>query len=209
MGSRIIIADDHPLLRAALRQTLADHAIDEAGGFDELLGLLDDDRDCDLVLLDLAMPGPGGLTGLLRLRTEYAEVPVLVVSAEENGGVIRRALELGASGYLVKSASPAEIREAVAAVLRGEVYLPGGIDLPGAQEAEPLRRLASLTPQQVRVLLMLGDGLMNKQIAHALSISEATVKVHVSSILQKLGVDSRTQAVIALARLRDGAGGAA
>jgi DNA-binding NarL/FixJ family response regulator len=206
---RIVIVDDHPLFRAALRQTLASGdpsiLVEEAGDLTELNAALEADRDCDLVLLDLNMPGVRGFSGLLLLRAQYPDVPVVIISAVEDGGVIRRAFELGASGYLQKSVGPPEIRRAIETVLSGEVFVPEAIDLTSDDEQSGLmRRLATLTPQQVRVLMMLSDGLMNKQIAYELSISEATVKAHVSAILQKLDVDSRTQAVIAAARIEEG-----
>lgn len=206
---RIIIVDDHPLFRSALRQTLAGGdpsiSVEEAGDLSELTSALEADRDCDLVLLDLNMPGVRGFSGLLLLRAQYPDVPVAIISAVEDGAVMRRAFELGASGYLHKSVGPAEIRRAIETVLSGEVFVPEGIDIASDDDHSALmRRLGTLTPQQVRVLMMLSDGLMNKQIAYELSISEATVKAHVSAILQKLDVDSRTQAVIAAARIEEG-----
>ncbi len=206
---RIIIVDDHPLFRAALRQTLAGGdpsiTVEEAGDLAGLNAALEADRDCDLVLLDLNMPGVRGFSGLLLLRAQYPDVPVAIISAVEDGSVIRRAFELGASGYLHKSVGPPEIRRAIETVLSGEVFVPEGIDIASDDDHSALmRRLSTLTPQQVRVLMMLSDGLMNKQIAYELSISEATVKAHVSAILQKLDVDSRTQAVIAAARIEEG-----
>lgn len=206
---RIIIVDDHPLFRAALRQTLAGGdpsiTVEEAGDLAGLNAALEADRDCDLVLLDLNMPGVRGFSGLLLLRAQYPDVPVAIISAVEDGAVIRRAFELGASGYLHKSVGPPEIRRAIETVLSGEVFVPEGIDIASDDDHSALmRRLSTLTPQQVRVLMMLSDGLMNKQIAYELSISEATVKAHVSAILQKLDVDSRTQAVIAAARIEEG-----
>ena len=206
---RIIIVDDHPLFRAALRQTLAggDPSIfvEEAGDLAALSTALEADRDCDLVLLDLNMPGARGFSGLLLLRAQYPEIPVMIISAVDDGLVIRRAFELGASGYLHKSIGPTDIRRAIETVLSGEVYVPEGMELPAEDnQSDLMQRLATLTPQQVRVLMMLSDGLMNKQIAYELSISEATVKAHVSAILQKLDVDSRTQAVIAAARIEEG-----
>jgi DNA-binding NarL/FixJ family response regulator len=203
--SRIIIVDDHPLFRAALRQTLSGAQVEEAGNLTALNAALEKDRDCDLVLLDLNMPGAHGLSGLLLLRAQYPEVPVMIISAVEDHKVIRHAFELGAAGYLPKSVGPSDIRAAIDTVLRGEIFVPAGVDLRGDDEQTGLvRRLATLTPQQIRVLMMLSDGLMNKQIAYELSISEATVKAHVSSILQKLDVDSRTQAVIAASRIEQG-----
>jgi DNA-binding NarL/FixJ family response regulator len=206
---RLIIVDDHPLFRAALRQTLAggDPSIDveEAGDLSGLSAALEADRDCDLVLLDLNMPGGHGISGLLLLRAQYPEVPVMIISAVEDHKVIRRTFELGAAGYLPKSVGPADIRKAIDTVLNGELSVPEGINLSGDDEQSAfVRRLATLTPQQIRVLMMLSDGLMNKQIAYELSISEATVKAHVSSILQKLDVDSRTQAVIAASKIEQG-----
>ena len=206
---RIIIVDDHPLFRVALRQTLAagdpSIVVEEAGDLAGLNAALEADRDCDLVLLDLNMPGARGFSGLLLLRAQYPDVPVMIVSAVEDATVVRRAFELGASGYLSKSVGPAEIRRAIETVLAGDVFVPEGATLAAADDQSALlRRLASLTPQQVRVLMMLKDGLMNKQIAYELTISEATVKAHVSAILQKLDVDSRTQAVIAAARIEEG-----
>ncbi len=209
MSRRIIIVDDHPLFRAALRQTLASEAgdvtVDEAGDLVALSAALEADRDCDLVLLDLNVPGAHGFSGLLLLRAQYPEVPVMIISAIEDHKVIRRTFELGAAGYLPKSVGPADIRTAIDTVLEGEIFVPDGVSLAGDDEQSALiRRLSTLTPQQIRVLMMLSDGLMNKQIAYELSISEATVKAHVSSILQKLDVDSRTQAVIAASRIEQG-----
>src|SRR3954469_12475600 len=177
--SRIIIVDDHPLFRAALRQTLSgvDGAmrVEEAGDLKAVTAALEADRDCDLVLLDLNMPGAHGLSGLLLLRAQYPEIPVMVISAIEDPKIIRRTFELGAAGYLPKSAGPAEIRSAIDTVLKGEVVVPEGISLNADDEQTAFaRRLATLTPQQIRVLMMLSDGLMNKQIAYELSISEAT-----------------------------------
>jgi len=206
---RIIIVDDHPLFRAALRHTLAGGdpsiVIEEAGDLAAVNKALDADRDCDLVLLDLNMPGVRGFSGLLLLRAQYPDVPVMIVSAVEDASVIRRAFELGAAGYLHKSVGTHEIRRAIETVLAGEIFVPEGIDL-SIEDANSalMQRLATLTPQQVRVLMMLSDGLMNKQIAYELSISEATVKAHVSAILQKLDVNSRTQAVIAASRIEEG-----
>jgi DNA-binding NarL/FixJ family response regulator len=202
-GGHLLIVDDHPLFRSALRQVLEpDASIRELNDLEALKATLKEERDWDLVLLDLNLPGSSSLSGLLLLRAEYPELPVMIISGLEDPGVIQRAMELGASGYLVKSSTPAEIRAAVETVLAGRLYLPKGFGLSDYLDgASRSQRFASLTPQQVRVLAMMSEGLMNKQIAHALSIAEATVKAHVSSILQKLGVDSRTQAVMALQRL--------
>jgi DNA-binding NarL/FixJ family response regulator len=207
-GYRVIIVDDHPLFRDALKQTLTSAfpgiVIAEAGTLEAVSDTLASDRDFDLVLLDLKMPGVQGFSGLVFLRAQYPAVPVVVISASEEPHIIRRALDLGASGYIPKSASAETMRRALAVLLGGGIWTPeiAAVETSPDSEADRLaRRLATLTPQQVRVLMMLREGLLNKQIAHQLGVSEATIKAHVSAILQKLDVDSRTQAVIAASRI--------
>lgn len=208
---KLVVIDDHPLFRGALKQALGgvDNAILvlEAGTLDEATALLAADHEIDLVLLDLTMPGAQGLSGLLYLRAQHPEIPVIIVSASEDHRTIRRAIELGASGYVPKSQPVENIRSAVTAVLAGEVWTPADVNLGPQDDAETtdlLKRLSALTPQQVKVLTMLGEGLLNKQIAFRLGVSEATIKAHVSAILQKLNVDSRTQAVIAINKIDAG-----
>lgn len=207
-GYKFVIADDHPLFRGALKQALSVMAettdIIEAGDFDGAKAALSQNEDVDLVLLDLSMPGVSGLSGLVSLRGIHSDVPIVVVSARDDPETIRRALELGASGFISKSASMEDIRSAVSTVLDGGVTAPSGLDLGVERDPEIsdlIRRLQMLTPQQTRVLGMLAEGLLNKQIAYELGVSEATIKAHVSAILQKLGVDSRTQAVILLSKI--------
>ncbi|MDX3926479.1 MAG: response regulator transcription factor [Shinella sp.] len=204
----IIIADDHPLFRGALRQALVgmegDPIVVEAGDFDAARAAAAENADADLMLLDLAMPGVSGLSGLIALRAEFQSLPVVVVSASDDAATIRRALDLGASGFISKSAAIEEIREGIATVLQGGVCTPANYVEGGEQDAEVadlIHRLHTLTPQQSRVLSMLAEGLLNKQIAYELGVSEATIKAHVSAILLKLDVDSRTQAVIQLAKI--------
>ncbi|MGE0502128.1 MAG: response regulator [Rhizobiaceae bacterium] len=204
---KLVIADDHPLFRGALTQALSGVAsntsIVEAGNFQATKDAVASGDDIDLVLLDLAMPGTSGLSGLISLRGISA-VPVVIVSAHDDPQTIRRALELGASGFISKSASIEEIRQAVETVLAGGIAAPSGVDLGDERDPEVsdlIQRLQTLTPQQSRVLGMLAEGLLNKQIAYVLGVSEATIKAHVSAVLQKLGVDSRTQAVILLAKI--------
>jgi DNA-binding NarL/FixJ family response regulator len=207
-GYKFVIADDHPLFRGALKQALSGldnvSIILEAGDFEAAKSLVKDHDDLDLVLLDLSMPGVSGLSGLISLRGIHPSAPMVVVSAHDDPQTIRRALDLGASGFISKSASMEDIRAAISAVLAGDVAVPAGIDLGVEHDAEIsaiIRRMQSLTPQQTRVLSMLAEGLLNKQIAYELGVSEATIKAHVSAILQKLDVDSRTQAVIMLNKM--------
>ena len=207
-GYKFVIADDHPLFRGALKQALAGLSnvatILEAGDFDSAKAIVAGNDDIDLVLLDLTMPGAAGLSGLISLRGINAAVPLVVVSAHDDPETIRRSLELGASGFISKSASMEDIRGAVETVLKGGVTAPEGIDLGVERDPEIsdlIKRLQSLTPQQTRVLGMLAEGLLNKQIAYELGVSEATIKAHVSAVLHKLAVDSRTQAVILLSRI--------
>jgi DNA-binding NarL/FixJ family response regulator len=209
LSYRLLIADDHPLFRTALREAMTDTGakIAEAGSFDEASRALEADSRFDLVLLDLNMPGVSGFSGLMYLRAQYPAVPVVVVSANEDPSVIRRCMDFGASGFIPKTLDVETMRGAVRAVLAGDSWTPPDVDLAGAvddQSAKLAARLGTLTPQQVRVLMMLSQGLLNKQIAYELGVSEATVKAHVSAILSKLGVESRTQAVIAASKIEVG-----
>ena len=204
---KFIIVDDHPLFRGALSQALQasfeNAHVQEAGSLDELTDRLAAGGEIDLILLDLTMPGVHGVSGLLYLRAQHPEVPVAIVSASDDPGTIRHCLDCGASGFIPKSQPVERIREAIRRIMDGEIWLPADVDLsqPVGESTELVARLSTLTPQQVRVLMMLGEGLLNKQIAFKLNVSEATVKAHVSAILQKLGVDSRTQAVIAIKKI--------
>jgi DNA-binding NarL/FixJ family response regulator len=209
--NRILIADDHPLVRGALREAVKGlvpgAGIVEAGDFDAITDALGKGHDLDLILLDLTMPGVQGFSGLMYLRAQHPGIPVVVVSGNEDRGVIRRCIEFGASGFIPKSVDVETMRGAIRAVLDGGTWTPADVDLSAPVDRDTndlVKRLSSLTPQQVRVLMMLSGGLLNKQIAYELGVSEATVKAHVSAILQKLGVESRTQAVIAASKIAAG-----
>lgn len=191
-----LVADDHPMVRDALAsglaQAFAGARVVVAGSRQQAEAELEKQPDIDALLLDLDMPGMDGLTGLAVLRSEHPTVPIIVVSAAREAGVARRAYDLGASAYIDKSASLDQIAATVRAVLDGEVLAP-----PEAGPADSFaQRAAQLTPQQWRVLALMVQGDQNKQIAYKLSVGEATVKAHVTVILRKLGVRSRTQAVI-------------
>lgn len=202
----ILIADDHPLFRSALRQALssgleATVQLTEAGSIVELQSLLETRKDWDLVLLDLNMPGAYGFSGLVLLRGQYPHIPVVVISAQEEAAVYKRAKDFGASGFIPKSSTLEGIQQAVQEVLDGGVSWPPAVDDAGPisdEEKNISAQLASLTPQQFKVLTMVCDGLLNKQIAYELSVSEATVKAHVTAIFRKLNVRTRTQAALAL-----------
>lgn len=204
----IIIADDHPLFRGALRQAIGGmegaHVITEAGDFTAAHDAASNNPGADLLLLDLAMPGASGFSGLMALRAEFPNLPVVVVSASDDSATVHRALQLGASGFISKSSGIDDIRVSIKSVLEGDIATPSTYHGTGDSDAEStdlINRLRTLTPQQSRVLGMLAEGLLNKQIAYELGVSEATIKAHVSAILLKLNVDSRTQAVIQLAKI--------
>lgn len=203
----VVIADDHPLFRTALREAvkpvLPNARILEADSFPALQAALTSTGTPDLVLLDLNMPGVRGFSSLLFLRSEFPQVKVIVVSGYEEPALIQRVLHFGASGFIPKTASLETMGSAVRTVLNGDTWTPPEVpkadDKP--EEEERARRVASLSPQQLRVLLMLADGRLNKQIAHELQITEATVKAHMTVILRKLGLVRRTQAAVLAQRL--------
>ncbi len=209
MTQHIIIADDHPLFRAALRQAVKqavpEAEVAEVESIKALQAEVDQKPEADLVLLDLNMPGAHGFSGLVFMRGQYPGLPVVVVSGSEELPVMRRSIDYGASGFIPKSAPLPEITEAIRAVLEGDMWLPKGVSekLERMQEdsTDFSERLASLTPQQFRVLGMLAEGLLNKQIAYDLDVSEATIKAHITAVFRKLGVRNRTQAVIAIQQM--------
>ncbi|MBZ0086778.1 MAG: response regulator transcription factor [Thermomonas sp.] len=207
----LLIADDHPLFRAALKQAardaLGEVELFEGDSLDAVLALLDAQPQVDLVLLDLHMPGNHGLAGLAAVRAQYPGVAVIVVSANDDPRVVRRALDHGAAGYLPKSAGLDELRDAIRTVLACETWLPAPLRASVARaqsapaDADLAARLASLSPQQFRVLTLVADGLLNKQIADRLDIQERTVKAHLTAIFERLGVRNRTQASVILREL--------
>lgn len=205
---QILIADDHPLFREALgravRRALADATLHEAGDVAMLMRALEAHPDADLLLLDLNMPGAHGFSALVSIRSAYPQVPIVMVSANDDAATVSRALALGAAGFIPKSVDADTLATAVARVMAGDPWVPPGIgNAPGMSEEDEdaARRLASLTPQQFRVLGLVCSGLLNKQIAYELDVSEATVKAHMTAILRKLDVYTRTQAVMLVGRL--------
>ncbi|MGM0570441.1 response regulator [Marinobacter sp.] len=209
MTQHIIIADDHPLFRAALRQAVSqavpDAEVAEVESIKALQAAVEQKPDADLVLLDLNMPGAHGFSGLVFMRGQYPGLPVVVVSGSEDLQVMRRSIDYGASGFIPKSAPLPEITDAIQAVLEGDMWLPEGVaeklEQTQAENTDFSDKLASLTPQQFRVLGMLAEGMLNKQIAYDLDVSEATIKAHITAVFRKLGVRNRTQAVIAIQQM--------
>ena len=204
----IIVADDHPLFRGALKQAVGGldqkPEIIEAEDLSSVRAAVATNPESDVLLLDLAMPGMSGLAGLMALRAEFPALPIVIVSASDDQSTMRRAFELGVAGFISKSTGIDDIRSAVQTVLDGGVAEPEDFEPGRDQDPEIedlLQRLQTLTPQQTRVLGMLSEGLLNKQIAYELGVSEATIKAHVSAVLLKLNVDSRTQAVIQLSKI--------
>lgn len=204
----LLIADDHPLFREALRgavaRVLPDARLREAASVDAIYALVESEPDADLLLLDLTMPGAQGFSALVHLRALHPQLPIVVVSAREEPAVMRRALDHGAVGFIPKSADAATLGEAISTVLAGDRWAPAAaLSAPAAHpdEHDAANRLRDLTPQQFRVLQMLGSGLLNKQVGYELGVSEATVKAHVTAILRKLGANNRTQAVLIAGRL--------
>ncbi|MGJ5038729.1 MULTISPECIES: response regulator transcription factor [unclassified Bradyrhizobium] len=208
--ARLLIVEDHPLFREALesaiRAALADAEMCEATSVDMAVGLLSSPPRFDLILLDLSTPGTTGLSGVIRIRKTAPRTPILVVSAHRDPDLVAHVLALGVSGYISKSTSKQQLADAIKAVLRGEVHVEGGSLCASARRGrlpaqDLLKRLHELTPQQLRVLDLIRRGLQNKQIAYELGICETTVKVHVSEILRKLRVMSRTKAIIEMEKI--------
>ncbi len=207
---RVLIVDDHPLFREALEGALktADPKVRTVEAFDisNAVDILSKDKRFDLILLDLNIPDVNGFEGLMKIRGLYPRLPVVVVSGHEDPKVIKEALSHGIAGFIPKSTRKDRLAEAVQLALKGELALPEGYQPIPDDEADSNRRdlisrLGTLTPQQMRVLQMLREGLLNKQIAYELNVGETTVKAHVSEILRKLNVYNRTKAAIEVAQL--------
>ncbi len=201
----IVVMDHHPLYRGAVRQVLAagfkDYEIWEASSFQELGTFLDGKALPDFVIYDLATERDTSFAGLLYLRAQHPSIPVLVMSANDRVETIRRCLAFGVSAFLPKSLSAAELTDAMQVVVGGGTWVPPGLEGEERTDDGLVDKLMQLTSQEIRVLILLCEGLFNRQVASKLGIAEATVKAHVSKILNKLGVYSRTQAVIAVTKI--------
>ncbi|MGK2921536.1 MAG: response regulator [Methyloceanibacter sp.] len=209
--TRILIVDDHPMFREALRSAIkfafADAEIFEAGSIEAARDAIRGGTGIEIILLDLSLPGTSGFEGLVLLRSSFPRIPIMIVSGLDDPRIVHEAIRLGAAGFVPKSVDKSTLAKALSEVLSGSVFVPddlaphlqGPCAAPGSSDIAT--RLAELTPAQLRVLHLLRLGRLNKQIAHELGVSETTVKAHVSEILRKLNVVSRTQAVIETAQL--------
>jgi DNA-binding NarL/FixJ family response regulator len=206
-GLAFVVADDHPMVRDALASALKgafpDAKIGFAGTLAETQAAIEAAPETDLVILDLDMPGMLGLAGLAALRAQHPSLPIAIVSATTNSAAMRQAVEMGAAGFIPKLAAADRFLDAVRAILAGAISLPDEAkdEALASRDRDLAQRAAQLTPQQHRVLSLLAEGMPNKLIAYEMQISEPTVKAHVTEILRKLGVTSRTQAVILAQRL--------
>jgi len=210
LSVHLLIVDDHPLFRDALAATIRlahpDAVLHEADGIEAACAVLAANRNIDLTLLDLSMRGTSGFDGLITIRASFPRIPILIVSGHEDPRIVREALQHGAAGFVPKAMDKATLTRAITEVLSGALFLPPGLTeastpTPRSRKAPLPERLARLTPQQLRVLMMIRQGKLNKQIAHELQVGDSTVKAHVSEILRKLEVISRTQIVIDTASL--------
>jgi DNA-binding NarL/FixJ family response regulator len=201
----LLVADDHPLFRAAVVQVIRGRfgafEVLEASSASSLSAALAAHPGIELVLLDLTMPGTHGFSALLHVRGAYPQLPVVVISSNDHPRIIRRAQQFGASGFISKAAAADAITVAIEAVLEGDTVFPSMAAELSQEDAELAARMAQLTPHQFKTLLYLADGLLNKQIAQEMGVTEHTVKVHVTAILKKLGCHSRTQVAVLVRNL--------
>lgn len=203
------IADDHPLFRNAILGVIKGHypdsIVSQSMTLDSTINDLVEKDETDLLLLDLHMPGSTDLFGLIMVREKFPSIPVAIISAVEEVTTISRAMGHGASGYIPKSCSPQQIQQAISSILEGNRWVPEEFEnslTPVAIEEKDLAaKIATLTPQQYRVLCYLREGWLNKQIGYEIGVTEATVKAHITAIFRKLGISNRTQAVIMLGKL--------
>ncbi len=203
------VADDHPLFRDAILKVIKQHYPDaivvESTDLDSTITDLKLNSETDLLLLDLHMPGSQDLFGLIMVREQFPSIPVAIISADDELDTINRAMGHGACGYIPKSCSPQVIFNAISTMLDGELWVPdtirGNLTPVGNEEKSLAAKIATLTPQQYRVIYYLREGWLNKQIGYELGITEATIKAHLTAIFRKLGISNRTQAVAMLSKM--------
>lgn len=209
---KLLVVEDHALVREGLVRMLGqvedDVEVLEAPDFEAALTVLDGEVEFDLILLDLALPGIDGFAGLDILRRRYPAIPVVVVSAFDDTPTITRVLNLGASGFIPKAFSGEALLAAVREVLAGNIFRPRGqlgARLDATTPVPPSKVSVrpdeiGLTDRQGQVLCLMVRGLSNRDIAEQLGLSEGTVKIHATAVFKALGVNSRTQALVAVAR---------
>ena len=209
---KLLVIEDHALVREGLVRLLGqleeNVKIFEAADFEAALNLLDEEDDFDLVLLDLGLPGVDGFRALDIFRRRYSAMPVVVVSAFDDAASVTRSLGLGASGFIPKAYSGESLLAAIRSVLAGNVFRPQTAIPTKGQETLPMRPAQNnlsplelgLTERQAQVLALMVQGMSNRDIGNELGLSEGTVKIHVTAIFKALGVQSRTQAMVAVAR---------
>lgn len=205
----IHISDDHPLFRNAILEVIKrqypDSFVGQSIDLDSTISELEQNDETDLLLLDLHMPGSQDLFGLIMVREKFPSIPVAIISADENIDTISRAMGHGACGYIPKSCSPQVIQQAIHSILNGNKWIPeefkGNLTPLNLEEKDLASKIATLTPQQYRVLCFLREGWLNKQIGYEMGVTEATIKAHITAIFRKLGISNRTQAVIILAKM--------
>ncbi|MCW9014126.1 MAG: response regulator transcription factor [Gammaproteobacteria bacterium] len=203
------VADDHPLFRNAILEVIKQHYPDSVVGqsmdLDSTIRELEKNSETDLLLLDLHMPGSQDLFGLIMVREKFPSIPVSIISAIEEASTVNRAMGHGACGYIPKSCSPQTIHQAMETMLNGDRWVAeefrNSLTPVDSEEKDLAARIATLTPQQYRVLCHLREGWLNKQIGYELGVTEATIKAHISAIFRKLGISNRTQAVIMLSKM--------
>lgn len=198
------VADDHPLFRNAILEVIQHHypnsKVSQSINLDSTIAELEKNEDIDLLLLDLHMPGSTGLFGLIMVREKFPSIPVAIISASEEIDTISRAMGHGACGYIPKSCSPQDIQQAIEAIMNGNRWVPeefkNNLTPVNHEEKDLAAKIATLTPQQYRVLCYMREGWLNKQIGYEMGVTEATVKAHITAVFRKLEISNRTQAVI-------------
>jgi DNA-binding NarL/FixJ family response regulator len=200
MSTNIIVADDHPLFRQAivhlLNRSLTDINIQEVSSFGALTRTLEEPSTVSLVLLDLKLGDTQGIDGLLMLKKQFPALPVIIVSAYDDKSMIQNAMRYGASGFISKSLGMDEMAQAINSVLDGDLWFPSVIDSEMNDIAGKKDGLEELTSMQLKVLLLLKEGKPSKEMASMMSVTEATIKAHLTEIFRKLNVRNRTQAVV-------------